>query len=191
MEEIWKDISGYEGYYRVSNFGRVYSVPRLNSLGNRCGGKYLSIRKIGCKKGQKPYYQVCLCMLGVNTNVKLHRLVAEAFIPNPYNKEEVNHIDGDKSNNNVSNLEWVTHKENCLHSHKYLERNVSTGVNHGRNVLSEQDVEQIYNRIKNLKRSQFNAAELSREFGCDGRAILNIYRKEAWKWLTDKLDNSQ
>ena len=187
MEEIWKDIIGYEGKYKVSNMGRVYSIPRLNSLGNRCGGRYLSIRKVGCKQGIKPYYQYCLCDEGVNVNVKIHRLVAEHFIPNPLNKPEVNHIDGDKSNNKVENLEWVTHQENCIHSFQVIGHKVPLGTNHGRNVLSEEDVISIYKRIKGLDRSEFNATALGREFGCNGRAILNIYRKEAWAWLTENL----
>ena len=185
--ENWKDVRGFEGKYKVSDKGRVYSVPRLNSLGNKCGGKYLRPRKIGCKEGMTPYYQYCLCIEGINVNLKIHRLVATHFVDNPEDKPEVNHKDGNKQNNCADNLEWVTHQHNCLHRFTILKQTPVTGVKHGQSVLSEADVVEIYNRIKDLKREEFNAAALGREFGCDGRAILNIYLKQAWAWLTNTL----
>lgn len=109
MQEIWKDIPGYNGKYRVSNFGNVMSINYLNqgidkllSLKNHHSG-YLIVRLCsGKKENQK--------------NRSVHSLVAEAFIPNPYNKKCVNHIDGNKKNNRVDNLEWVTHRENTQHA---------------------------------------------------------------------------
>ena len=99
--EIWKDIEGYEGLYQVSKLGEVYSFK---------SNKYL--KKLTNKGG---YLRVQLCKHGKVTNQSIHRLVAEAFIPNPDNKPQVNHIDENKGNNTVSNLEWVTAKENCNH----------------------------------------------------------------------------
>lgn len=99
--EIWKAIKGYEGLYEVSNLGNVRSI-RTN---------------ITLKKGitRKGYNIVVLCNNGKRTTKTVHRLVATAFVENPLNKTEVNHIDEDKTNNRADNLEWVTHIENSRH----------------------------------------------------------------------------
>jgi hypothetical protein len=112
MEEIWKDIVEYEGYYQVSNLGRV---KRLKG-----SPRTLEDRVLINKTKKTGYKFVCL---SVNREFKykhVHRLVAEAFIPNPNNKLFVNHIDCDKSNNNVSNLEWVTAEENNKHARENI-----------------------------------------------------------------------
>lgn len=109
--EIWKDIEGYENLYQVSNYGRVRSVDRyVNYLR---GGKRLMKGKIIKQTSTTlGYKQVKLCKDGKSKNNLIHRLVAESFIPNQYNLPEVNHIDENKSNNRVDNLEWVTHRYN-------------------------------------------------------------------------------
>ena len=110
MKEIWKDIKGYEGYYQISSLGRVKSLNRTKKH------SYNSIALLK-EKYLKPqsangYKFVRLCK-GNNVKMKIvHRLVAEAFIPNPNNYKEINHKDENKSNNNISNLEWCTHKYN-------------------------------------------------------------------------------
>lgn len=103
-EEIWKEIQGYENRYAVSSKGRVMNLK---------SGRVL-------KNGSTPhgYATVCLCK-GNGTKPKqitVHRLVAEAFIPNPLNLPQINHIDEDKRNNDVNNLEWVTASQNNKHS---------------------------------------------------------------------------
>lgn len=109
MEEIWKDIKEYEGIYQVSNLGRVKSLKHSKE------GKLLKGRVTG-----KGYLSVALFRNSVRKSNSIHRLVAEAFIPNPENKPEVNHIDENKLNNDVSNLEWVTSKENSNHGTRNL-----------------------------------------------------------------------
>lgn len=104
MKEIWKDVVGYEGLYQISSFGR------LKHFSTRFGWNIL---KNTNKKGW--YFNVVLRSKNGNRSVKLHRLVAEAFIPNPENKREINHIDLNKQNNRVENLEWCSHKENIQH----------------------------------------------------------------------------
>lgn len=106
MEEIWKDIKGYENEYLVSNLGRIKSIKNGKNL----------IMKLDTEK--KGYLSVKLYKNGKRKSYKVHRLVAIAFIENPYNKPEVNHIDAIRSNNNVNNLEWVTSKENIEHQVK-------------------------------------------------------------------------
>lgn len=101
---IWKEISGYEGLYEVSNTGLVRSLwlgkKRIISPGN-CHG----------------YLRVGLYKDGKIKNMQVHRLVAEAFLPNPNKLETINHIDEDKTNNNVSNLEWMSRGDNARYSH--------------------------------------------------------------------------
>lgn len=101
MEEIWKDIEGFEGLYQVSNLGRVkrFATGKVLKSGKDGGG----------------YLQVDLCKNGKRKTHRIHRLVAQAFIPNPEHKPEVNHIDEIKTRNMVSNLEWMTAKENSNH----------------------------------------------------------------------------
>ena len=103
MEEIWKNIDGYEGLYQVSNLGRV------KSLNYRRTGKE-RILKPGTDKGG--YLYVFLYKNGKQKPFSIHRLVAKAFIPNPNKKPEVNHKDEDKTNNCLTNLEWMTRKDN-------------------------------------------------------------------------------
>lgn len=130
MEEVWKDIPGYEGMYQISNTGRVKSLSRER----KCNRNSVATVKERIKPhfvNKKGYCQIGLCKNGKRTGFHVHRLVAMAFIPNPYNKKTVNHIDGNKSNNNVENLEWATYSENIKHaflnnlidnSHSYDER---------------------------------------------------------------------
>lgn len=108
MNEEWKAIEGYEGLYEISNLGNVRSLNYRNKKG--------CIKIMNPKNTTTGYYNICLMKDKKKTYPKIHRLVAQAFIPNPDNKPIVNHIDGDKHNNAVSNLEWCTHKENTAHA---------------------------------------------------------------------------
>lgn len=105
MEEYWKDVVGYEDLYLVSNLGRIKTLYKR---------KYGSI--INVYINQQGYCFVRLNKNKKRTGLLLHRLVAKAFIPNPENKPQVNHKDGNKQNNKVDNLEWVTSSENMKHS---------------------------------------------------------------------------
>ena len=114
MEEIWKDIEGYEGLYQVSNLGRVKSLAKKAGTSNR------TEKIIKNNVTRYGYYLNTLCKDGVVSYKSTHRLVAQAFIPNPQSKPTVNHIDGNRKNNNVSNLEWCTQQENIIHKFKVL-----------------------------------------------------------------------
>lgn len=114
--EIWKDIEGYKTYYQVSNIGRVKSLCRIVDS-KRNNAVYLRNEKILVNKIKKSGYRfVSLCREGKVKYFHVHRLVAIAFIPNTKNNPEINHKDCDKSNNNVSNLEWVSRSENNSHA---------------------------------------------------------------------------
>lgn len=114
-EEIWKDVEGYEEFYQISSLGRVKSKDRL--ISSR-GGKFVKPgRVMKLHVNRTGYYYVLLTDGNKKAkNIKVHRLVAMNFIDNPLSKPFVNHIDGDKLNNTITNLEWVTPKENIEHA---------------------------------------------------------------------------
>lgn len=103
MEEMWKDIKGYEGLYQISNLSRVLSIKSGIILRQTldCG-----------------YCRVKLQHKRITKTVRVHRILAEAFIPNPDNKPQINHKNGIKHDNLLSNIEWCTGKENVVHAHK-------------------------------------------------------------------------
>lgn len=112
VSEIWKPIAGWEGLYEISNLGRVKTVARKTSAGNR--GVPETIRKPNIMKG---YHCIALQHDGKVKVYRIHRLVIEAFgYPQPTDEHQVNHIDGNKANNCIWNLEWVTPKENTDHA---------------------------------------------------------------------------
>lgn len=104
-EEIWRDAVGYEGLYEVSNYGKVrhYGGAEMNGSINSYGYRTFALKRNGKRETGKG-----------------HRLVAEAFIPNPHGKRNVNHLDGNRDNNFVDNLEWATHGENINHARQEL-----------------------------------------------------------------------
>ena len=108
--EIWKDIKGYEGFYQVSTLGRVKSLSR--KIWNGSGWKTSKEFIMSAPIDSVGYPVVALQAKPRKRYVRVHRLVAETFIPNPENYRVVNHLDLDKTNNNVTNLEWCTHKHN-------------------------------------------------------------------------------
>lgn len=123
-QEIWKDVVGYEGLYQVSNLGRVKSVARYvdRHAKHVIHKKYIKECILKQCENSRGYPCVNLSKDGIVKPKRVHRLVAIAFIPNPENKEQINHKDGNRANPNVNNLEWVTNTENQRHSWKYLNR---------------------------------------------------------------------
>ena len=120
MNEIWKPVIGFEGLYEVSNMGRVKSLERKVFYPNSKWGKNTNgvirkerMLKLNCKR----YCGVTLCdTKNIRSYPSVHRLVAEAFIPNTNNKATVNHKNGIKTDNRVQNLEWATYSENTKHA---------------------------------------------------------------------------
>lgn len=122
MLEIWKDIKGYEGLYQVSNLGRIKSLERtieVKTKHSTCRTiKERILKPEKCKSTQ--YLYVNLNKFGNVKHCTVHRLVAEAFIPNPDNLPQINHLDENRSNNCADNLEWCTNKHNCNYGkHNY------------------------------------------------------------------------
>lgn len=104
MQEIWKDITGYEGLYQVSSLGNLRHIKN---------GRCRALKQHLTPKG---YYVAFLCKGGVRRSYLVHRIIAREFIPNPRGLNEIDHIDADRANNSLSNLRWVTHLENMKHA---------------------------------------------------------------------------
>ena len=117
MQEIWKDIKGFEGLYQVSNLGRVKSLTRKVKTFN--GFRTSKGQLLKPLKTNRGYYRVDLKQKQKNKYVSIHRLVSEAFVPNPNNYRIVNHKDSNQANNNADNLEWCTQSYNVKYAYKY------------------------------------------------------------------------
>jgi len=162
--EIWKPIKGYEGLYEISSLGRVKSFKRIKTrilkLCNSNG--YLSVSLIDKNKVYKTF--------------KIHRLVAINFIDNPENKEQVNHKNGIKSDNNLHNLEWCTPSENQIHANKTGLSNPPKGEKHHKSKLTEPEVRWI---LQNYQKGLGKV--FAEKFKVSRNQIILIINKKAWK----------
>jgi hypothetical protein len=164
-KEIWKDVVGYEGLYQVSNLGMVKSLPRKYSPNEKIiRPSYLSMG----------YEMQKLCNNGFSERILRHRLVAIHFILNPENKPQVNHIDGDKLNNHMSNLEWCTPQEN--HTHAKENGLKAKGLNSGNSKMT---IEKII-KIRELISKGLTQREIAKKMGTCQRVITTISRGETY-----------
>ena len=174
--ENWKPVVGYEGLYEVSDQGRVRSVDRITRDGRRWKGRVLSTSKVS-----SGYLHTVLSVDGKYDHVYVHRLVADAFVPNPQGKLEVNHKDGNKKNNVASNLEWVTHSENGLHSFRVLGRKAAKSMlgkpSPCRKLTDEQVAE-----IRTGKKSCY---ALAREYGVSDSTIQNVRNGVSYRVVSE------
>lgn len=185
MEEQWKDIAGYEGRYRISSLGRVYSVPRVVMRKHK--GKLVAQPWKGGVlvwtegRARKNIYIILpLRKEGKSKSFYIHRLVAETFLPNPDNLREVNHKDLDKSNNHVDNLEWVssaTNKRHAVNSGVNFNPSPKKGEDCGASKLTEKEVRQI--RKRHAKGE--TAVSLAAAFNVTKTNIRYIIRRLTWK----------
>ncbi len=171
--EVWKDVVGYEGKYLVSSEGNVYSFLTKKILKN--------ILING-------YYKVTLCKDGKYHMEWVHRIVAKAFIPNPKNKRCVNHLDENRRNNKVSNLEWATHKENT-HWGTNIQRMIETQ----RNTSPKRKAVYQYDESLNLINLYQSASDAARKLNirADGISHAAIGRDASYKgfiWSYYKLN---
>ena len=166
--EIWKDINDYEGLYQVSNFGNV------KSLGNEFTRKERFLKLSPQSKG---YLTVVLQKNATRKMVLVHRIVAEYFVSNPLNKSQINHINGDKTDNKVENLEWVSHRENLDHA---IKNNLTLKGEENRNSKLK-DVDII--KIHSLLQKGTTTKELSESYNVSYSTIDGIRTNRYWKHL--------
>lgn len=178
MQEIWKDVKGYEGRYKVSNLGRIKSTRKWR--GNKYKERYIeSETLLHGYVGNTGYVYIHLD----GKNCTLHRLIAKTFIPNPENKPQVNHIDGNKLNNNIKNLEWCTNKENAIHARKkglLNERDSICGTKNGIKVIQ-------YDLQMNIIKVWDSAKRAGRELNIDCSCITKCCKGKrnkcgGYKW---------
>lgn len=144
MEEIWKDVVGYEGLYQVSNMGRVKAIKTIiNPRDLRYGESKNRMCKPTLQK--TGYYSTLFYRNGKSTRLSIHRIVAEAFIPKEEGKKFIDHINGIKTDNRVENLRWVTPKENT--------NNPATKCNMRNmyNRLSKEEIARIREKVSKIK----------------------------------------
>ncbi|KAA6340120.1 hypothetical protein EZS27_011996 [termite gut metagenome] len=158
--EIWRPIQGFEAHYEVSNYGNVRrkKSKRLRNI------NYAQV-----------YPTVLLSVNGVHKTLRVHRLVALAFLPmRDESKTHVNHIDGNKRNNHVNNLEWVTQAENNLHSYRVLKRkSPMQGKVPPNRKMQELDIPEI----DRINKSGISTEEIGKMYGIDGSTIRKHLRK--------------
>jgi len=167
---IW--IDGYEGLYSIDIEGNIYSMPRKKGF---IMSKLLKLKQ---SKDTKGYYKVTLCLNEKHKTLRVHRLLMKAFVPNPERNFFVNHKDGDKANNALSNLEWCTKSEDVQHAH-------DTGLNKSR--FSQKQKNAVRNTgFKNRTISSSLAKKIKqkrKETGYGGRKLSKIF--ETTKGIVD------
>ena len=164
MNEIWKAVQGYEGRYEISNLGRVKSLNYNHTKKPKI---------LAPKHHSSGYDTVTLCNNGIHKNKPIHKLVADAFIPNPNNLPQVNHIDGDKSHYSVDNLEWVSASDNVRHAIKNgLRRPFVSDNGFGATHIHRRAVYQFSMDGELIQRWEC-ISDASREYSCRPSSIVN------------------
>ena len=160
-----KDVVGYEDLFAITEDGQIWS-KRSN--------RFLKQRLV------KGYLITNTTVLGKSVALTAHRLVAKAYIPNPDNKPQVNHKDGNKQNNHVSNLEWCTAKENTQHAHDTGLAKVVSGTGSPRSKLSEEDVWYIRANYR-PRDKEFGTRGLGRKFNVSHTIISDVINNKTYK----------
>lgn len=175
MDEIWLPVLGYGDAYSVSSLGRVMRTSPRNIYRRPTGSRAKPFTPTPVKafKTRGGYMQVRIGPSGAQESARVHRLVACAFLPNPLNLHDVNHIDGDKTNNTVSNLEWVSRRDNVLHAMRLGMLKHPRGELAFSAKLSEKDVLAIRcdTRIQRL---------IAADYGVDQTLVSMIKLRKIW-----------
>lgn len=191
QEEVWKDVVGYEGIYQISNTGRVKSLARANTYFNPYAGRdctrFYQERLMKLKLSRTGYV---VAHLRDEANSKeswppVHRLIAEAFIENPNDKPTVNHKDGVKANNHLSNLEWATHSENTQHAFDTglakpcrTQKSRVGSASHQAKLTEQQVLE-----IRQLREDGMTLVSIAGRYGIVFSQVDRICKRESWKHI--------
>lgn len=178
----WFDVPGYENEYQITRDGIVRSKPRYVNSPAAGGRRLLAGKEIKTRliKGYPAFHP---CVGGKKRTVYIHRLLAMLFVPNPDNKPYVNHIDGRKDNNEISNLEWCTHKENMRHAFMTglaTYPDVGPGERSPSSKLRNEDVIEIKKRIAMGEGNK----SIARDFGVSPGTIGFIKTGETWSHIS-------
>lgn len=178
--EIWKDVVGWEAFYEVSNFGNVRGKEKIvkNVNGVRKLDRLIPRRPLKPQSNHLGYKSVNLYMDSKMTKKPIHRLVSEAFLPNPENKPCVNHKDFNPSNNHVDNLEWCTYQYNYDYSKERIINSMAKGEDHFYAKLTSDEVKQI-KMLKGIMRN----CDIARKFNVSPPVICDILNGKAWKHI--------
>lgn len=170
--EEWRDVKGYVGYYKVSNLGNIRSCDRV--VPSRWGNGQHRKGKL-MKPGSSPngYKIITLQKKGKIKYQTVHRTVITVFTPNPENKSQVNHIDGNKENNSVENLEWVTESENKQHA-------LDTGLFSSKGE-DNPNVKLTESKVRCIRLSNLAPLEISKIYGVSRTTIIKIRARRTWK----------
>ena len=174
----WKPIPGYEGLYQIDAHGRILSLERrVKTKGN----VYRTIPEhfLTWQPTYDGYMFAKLTKEKIKKCIKIHRLVALAFIPNPSNKPQVNHKDGNKKNNSIDNLEWVTGKENMAHAVENNLNNCGRGEAQGHSKATDEMVLKMREHAKGGRTHQ----SIADEFGFSRSAVTSIINKKRWNHI--------
>lgn len=174
--EIWKDIIGYEGVYQISSYGNIKSLERITQ--GEFGNRYLKEKLLKPFKTYQGYNRVTL-NLGEQKHFFVHRLVAEAFIPNPENKPFVNHINGIRDDNYYKHLEWCTQSENERHAYDVLGK--SEKMPKGEKVVNSKLKNADILFIRSCE--DLNHRQLAKKFNVCFQLISEIKKGTIWKHL--------
>lgn len=177
--KIWRDVIGFEGIYQVSNYGDLKGLERKTFNKGTNLENIIKEKILKKPKDKDGYIRYCLFKDDKRFSKYAHRLVALMFIDNPQNKPQVNHIDGNKENNHVDNLEWVTAKENTRHALDLGLSYQEPGEKHHMSKLTEKD---IFN-IRELYKNKTTQKKISLLFNVSQTQIHRIVTNKRWKHL--------
>ena len=172
MEEIWKDIEGYEGLYQVSNYGNIKSLSKV--VKNAYGVHRTEDKILKPQTKKDGYLQIQLSKNGKQKHYKVHRLVALTYIANPNNYPCVNHKDENKSNNHVSNLEWCTYEYNTNYGTRNKRASEKLKGKMKNKKLTKQQLEKRYRKVKCIEDNRVFNSIYEASIYCVGKKTSNI-----------------